>query len=179
MPGGVAVLDYDGDGRLDVFFTNGASVPGLAKDAPRYSNRLFHNEGGGRFADTTAAAGLRGEGYAVAAAVADYDNDGDPDLFVGGVKRQQLFRNSGGASRTWPPRRASRAASGWSAGVSSTSTTTAGSTSCWSTTRSGRPRRTASAETRSAGSASTATPSTSRRSRSRSTGTAATAASRT
>src|SRR5262247_3721889 len=58
MPGGVAVLDYDGDGRLDVFFTNGASVPGLAKDAPRYSNRLFRNEGGGRFVDATEAAGL-------------------------------------------------------------------------------------------------------------------------
>ena len=96
MPGGVAILDYDGDGRLDVFFTNGASVPGLTKDSPRYANRLFRNEGGRHFADVTEAAGLRGEGYAVAAAVADYDNDGDPDLFVGGVKRQQLFRNASG-----------------------------------------------------------------------------------
>jgi hypothetical protein len=96
MPGGVAILDYDGDGRLDVFFTNGASVPGLAKDAPRHSNRLFRNERELRFADVTEAAGLRGEGYSMAAAVADYDNDGDPDLFVGGVKRQQLFRNAAG-----------------------------------------------------------------------------------
>jgi hypothetical protein len=96
MPGGVAILDYDGDSRQDVFFTNGASVPGLAKDAPRYSNRLFRNQGERRFVDVTEAAGLRGEGYSVAAAVADYDNDGDPDLFVGGVKRQQLFRNTAG-----------------------------------------------------------------------------------
>jgi len=96
MPGGLAIFDYDGDSRQDVFFTNGASVPGLAKDAARYSNRLYRNEGERRFADVTEAVGLRGEGYAVAAAVADYDNDGDPDLFVGGVKRQQLFRNTAG-----------------------------------------------------------------------------------
>ena len=96
MPGGTALLDHDGDGRLDVFFTNGASVPGLEKDAPRYSNRLFRNLGGGRFTDVTEAAGLRGTGYDMAAAVGDYDNDGDPDLFVGGVHRQALYRNSGG-----------------------------------------------------------------------------------
>jgi enediyne biosynthesis protein E4 len=96
VPGGVAVFDADGDGRLDVFFTNGAAVPSLEKDAARYANRLFHNAGGLRFTDVTEAAGLAGAGYSVAAAVGDYDNDGDPDLFVGGVHRQLLYRNTGG-----------------------------------------------------------------------------------
>jgi enediyne biosynthesis protein E4 len=96
VPGGLALFDYDGDGRLDVFFTNGAAVPGLEKDAPRHRNHLFRNEGGRRFADVTEAAGLGGAGYSVAAAAGDYDNDGDADLFVGGVHRQFLYRNTGG-----------------------------------------------------------------------------------
>src|SRR5919106_556893 len=96
VPWGVAVFDYDGDGRLDVFFTNGAAVPSLEKDATRHSNRLFRNQGGLRFTDVTEATGLRGAGYSVAPAVADYDNDGDADLFVGGVHRQFLYRNTGG-----------------------------------------------------------------------------------
>jgi len=96
MPGGVAVFDYDGDGRPDVFFTNGATIPSLEKDAPRYFNRLFRNDGGMKFTDVTDAAGLRGAGYSMAAAVGDYDNDGAPDLFVGGVHRQALYRNDGG-----------------------------------------------------------------------------------
>jgi hypothetical protein len=96
MPGGVAVFDAEGDGRLDLFFTNGAAIPSLEKDAPRYSNRLFHNQGGLRFRDVTAASGLAGVGYSMAVAAADYDNDGDTDLFVGGVHRQALYRNDGG-----------------------------------------------------------------------------------
>ena len=96
VPGGVAVFDYDGDQRPDVFFTNGAAVPSLEKDGGRHANRLFRNEGGMRFRDVTEATGLLGAGYGMVAAVADYDNDGDADLFVGGVHRQFLYRNVGG-----------------------------------------------------------------------------------
>ncbi len=95
VPGGVAAFDADGDGRTDIFFTNGASSPGLEKQGPQHWNRLFRNEGGGRFRDVTDRAGVRGVGYAMGAAAADFDNDGDVDLFVAGVGRQQLLRNDG------------------------------------------------------------------------------------
>lgn len=93
--GGVALLDFDNDGRLDVFFTNGARIPGLAKDDPRFWNRLYRNEGDGTFRDVTESAGLRGEGYSMGAAAADFDNDGWTDLYVTGVNRNALYRNAG------------------------------------------------------------------------------------
>jgi hypothetical protein len=95
MAGGVAAFDYDGDGLTDIFFTNGAAMPSLVKDGERYWNRLFRNMGGLRFRDVTAEAGLQGAGYSMAAAVADFDNDGRPDLFVAGVRRNILYRNRG------------------------------------------------------------------------------------
>jgi hypothetical protein len=95
MVGGVALFDYDGDGLLDIFFTNGARQPALMKDDPRFWNRLYRNKGNGAFEDVTAKAGVRGEGYSMAAAVGDYDNDGHPDLFVAGVGRNILYRNRG------------------------------------------------------------------------------------
>ena len=94
-PGGLAVFDYNGDGRPDIFFTNGAEVPSLRKTSEVYSNRLFRNDGNMRFSDVTEAAGVAGVGYAMGAAVADYDNDGDIDLFVAGVQQNQLLRNRG------------------------------------------------------------------------------------
>ena len=95
VPGGVALFDYNGDGRTDVFFTNGAETPGLRKTSAGFSNRLFRNDGGLRFTDVTEAAGVAGLGYAMGAAAADYDNDGDIDLFVAGVRQNQLLRNGG------------------------------------------------------------------------------------
>ena len=95
MPGGVAAFDYDNDGRPDIFFTNGASVPGLQKHAAKYSNRLFHNEGGLKFRDVTGKAGLTGEGYSMGVAAGDFDNDGNVDLFVTGVRHNALYRNRG------------------------------------------------------------------------------------
>src|SRR5207302_3270947 len=85
MAGGVAVFDYNRDGRPDIFFTNGANIATLKKDAPKYSNRLFRNEGKRVFKDVTKEAGLAGIGYDMGAAVGDYDNDGYPDLFGAGV----------------------------------------------------------------------------------------------
>jgi hypothetical protein len=95
MPGGLAALDYNGDGLTDLYFTNGASVPDLAKKHQGHWNRLYRNDGGLHFTDVTAAAGIRGDGYSIGAAAADYDNDGDVDLFVAGVNRNLLYRNSG------------------------------------------------------------------------------------
>jgi hypothetical protein len=95
MPGGIAVFDYDGDGRPDIYFTNGAEIPSLAKSSPKYWNRLYRNEGGMRFREVTGEAGVAGAGYSMGAAAADYDNDGKPDLFVAGVNRNTLFHNLG------------------------------------------------------------------------------------
>ncbi|HUD99396.1 MAG TPA: VCBS repeat-containing protein, partial [Bryobacteraceae bacterium] len=84
MAGGLAVFDYNRDGRPDIFFTNGANLATLKKDDPKYRNRLFRNDGGGVFTDVTESAGLAGTGFDSGAAVGDYDNDGYPDLFVAG-----------------------------------------------------------------------------------------------
>ena len=95
LAGGLAVFDYDADGRPDIFFTNGAAPDSLAKSAPRYSNRLFRNIGRLRFVDVTDQAGVSGEGYSMGAAASDYDNDGNVDLFVAGVFQNFLYRNRG------------------------------------------------------------------------------------
>jgi enediyne biosynthesis protein E4 len=95
MAGGVAAFDYDGDGRPDIFFTNGAALPSLHKTGPQYWNRLYHNEGNMKFRDVTGQAGVAGEGYSMGAAAGDYDNDGQADLFVAGVNRNFLYHNLG------------------------------------------------------------------------------------
>jgi hypothetical protein len=95
MAGGVAVFDYNNDGRLDLFLANGAEMPSLRKTSQKYWNRLFRNNGNGTFADVTEAAGLQGSGYDMGVAVGDYNNDGYEDLFVGGVHRNTLYRNNG------------------------------------------------------------------------------------
>lgn len=95
MAGGLAVFDYDGDGKPDIFFTNGAELPSLKKSSKKFWNRLYRNEGGFKFRDVTEEAGVAGDGYSMGAAAGDYDNDGRPDLFVAGVNRNILYHNLG------------------------------------------------------------------------------------
>jgi hypothetical protein len=100
MAGGVAVFDYNRDGRPDIFFTNGANLATLNKDEPKYQNHLFRNDGNGVFTDVTKQAGLAGHGFDVGVAVGDYDNDGYPDLFVAGVHHNTLYHNNGDGTFT-------------------------------------------------------------------------------
>jgi hypothetical protein len=124
MGGGVALLDYDNDGRLDAFFTNGAKLedpmpPGRVPDKsdPRFWNRLYHQNRDGTFSDVTEAAGLTGmpqNRYGMGAAVGDYDNDGFQDLYVTNYGANTLYRNNGDGTFNDVTARAGVAAGGWS-----------------------------------------------------------------
>jgi hypothetical protein len=100
MAGGVAVFDYNNDGKLDIFFTNGADIHTLRKSSPKYHNRFFENDGKGHFTDVTDKAGLAGSGYDIGVAIGDYDNDGYEDIFVTGIYRNTLYHNNGDGTFT-------------------------------------------------------------------------------
>ncbi len=100
MLGGLAVFDYNNDGLLDIFFTNGAAIPSLEKTDSSYWNRLYRNNGDGTFTDVTQQAGVKGDGYSMGVAAGDYDNDGFVDLYIAGVNRNQLLHNNGNGTFT-------------------------------------------------------------------------------
>lgn len=100
MTGGVATLDYNNDGLLDIYFTNGSVTPSMKKEDPKFYNRLYRNDGDFKFTDVTLEAGVKGEGYQMGVAVADYNNDGNVDIFVAGVYSNNLFRNNGDGTFT-------------------------------------------------------------------------------
>ncbi|MGC2658797.1 MAG: CRTAC1 family protein [Bryobacteraceae bacterium] len=100
MISGVALFDYNNDGLLDIFFVNGAAIPSLQKDDPKFYNRLYRNNGDGTFTDVTQRAGVQGVGYSMGVAIADYDNDGFEDIYVTGVNRNQLLHNNGDGTFT-------------------------------------------------------------------------------
>jgi hypothetical protein len=93
MGAGVAILDYDGDGDNDLFFVDSGAMPGYS--GPVSGSRLFRNEGGGRFLDVSAGAGIAVAGYGMGVAAADVDADGAVDLYVTAFGPNQLFRNRG------------------------------------------------------------------------------------
>src|SRR3954447_1479490 len=120
MGSGVAVFDYDNDGRLDIFFANGARLDDPTpkgtipkKDDPKYWNRLYHQKSDGTFEDVTEKAGLAGIGYSTGVAVGDYDNDGYEDLYVAGYGRSTLYRNNGNGTFTDITASAGLGGSGW------------------------------------------------------------------
>ena len=107
MGGGVAIFDFDNDGRMDLFFNNGAALKDpmpkdevADKSQAKYWNRLYQQKTDGTFADVTERAGLKGSGYSMGVTAADYDNDGYVDLFVTGYKADHLYRNQGDGTFT-------------------------------------------------------------------------------
>ena len=124
MGGGVALLDYDNDGRLDVFFTNGAKIEDTMtegrqpdKSNPTFWNRLYRQDADGTFVDMTEKAGLTGmpqNRYGMGTAVGDYDNDGFQDMYVTSYGANTLYHNNGDGTFTDVTARAGAAAGGWS-----------------------------------------------------------------
>jgi hypothetical protein len=100
MGGGVAFVDFDDDGRQDIFFVNGGETPKGKSPAP-VRNALYRNLGNGKFVDVAAKAGVDAiDFYGMGVAVADFDNDGLPDLYVTGFPHSALFHNNGNGTFT-------------------------------------------------------------------------------
>jgi hypothetical protein len=121
MGSGVALFDYDNDGRLDIFLVNGAPLSDPTpkgtipeKSGPKDWNRLFHQKSDGTFEDVTERAGLEGAGYGMGVAVGDYDNDGYEDLYVTAYGGNKLYHNNGDGTFTDVTTQAGVAGSGWS-----------------------------------------------------------------
>ncbi|MGA7633690.1 MAG: CRTAC1 family protein [Terriglobales bacterium] len=121
MGSGVALFDYDNDGRLDIFAVNGAplgdptpkgTIP--QKTGPKYWNRLYHQRPDGTFEDVTEKAGLQGVGYGMGVAVGDYDNDGYEDLYVTAYGGNRLYHNNRDGTFTDVTEKAGVGGSGWS-----------------------------------------------------------------
>lgn len=121
MGSGVALFDYDNDGRLDIYLVNGApfgdptpkgTIP--RKTGPAYWNRLYHQKPDGTFEDVTEKAGLAGVGYGMGVAVGDYDNDGYEDLYVTAYGGNKLYHNNGDGTFTDVTAKAGVGGSGWS-----------------------------------------------------------------
>jgi enediyne biosynthesis protein E4 len=125
MGGGVALLDYDNDGRLDIFFVNGAKIDDPMPDGKspdkserKYWNRLYHQNADGTFSDVTEKAGLSGmpqNYYGMGVAVGDYDNDGFEDIYVTNFGGNTLYHNNGYGTFTDVTKTAGVGAGGWSA----------------------------------------------------------------
>ncbi|MDQ1590085.1 MAG: enediyne biosynthesis protein [Pyrinomonadaceae bacterium] len=115
--GGVAVFDYDADGRPDIYLLNGSTFAALAgkERAPRAA--LYRNLGNWKFEDVTDKAGVANERWGMGVAVGDYDNDGRPDLYVSNYGVSRLYRNNGDGTFTDAAEKLGVARKGWSTGA--------------------------------------------------------------
>jgi hypothetical protein len=111
MGSGVALFDYDGDGRLDIYLVNGNNVVGPVD--PKVTSALYRNNGDGTFTDVGAAAGVAAAGYGQGACVGDFDGDGKPDLYVTYYGANRLYRNNGDGTFREVARQAGVADEGW------------------------------------------------------------------
>lgn len=121
MGAGVALFDYDNDGRLDIFFVNGAPLADPTpkgtnprKPDPSYWNRLYHQKQDGTFEDVTERTGLQGAGYGMGVAVGDFDNDGFEDLYVTAYGGNKLYHNNGNGTFTDVTQQSGVGGGGWS-----------------------------------------------------------------
>ena len=96
---GVALFDYDGDGDIDIYFLNGAPLRGTTVKVPP-KNALYRNDGGWKFTEVTDSAGIGDAGYGLGVAVGDYDNDGDPDIYLNNYGFNLLYQNNGDGTFT-------------------------------------------------------------------------------
>ena len=116
--GGVAIFDYDGDGRPDIYLVNGSTLPALqGKEKPPRA-ALFHNLGNWKFEDVTDKAGVANERWGMGVAVGDYDNDGHPDMYVTNFGVSRLYHNNGNGTFTDVAEKLHVARQGWSTGAS-------------------------------------------------------------
>ena len=115
---GVALLDYDNDGWLDIYLVNGSTNEALNGKAPAPHAALFHNNHDGTFTDVAAKAGVTNDRWGFGAAIGDYDNDGLPDIFVANYGKNRLFHNNGDGTFTDVAEKAGVALGNWSTGPS-------------------------------------------------------------
>jgi hypothetical protein len=116
MSGGLALLDYDNDGQLDIYFVNSLTMD-LLKSAAKPRSELYRNNGTGTFTDVTAKAGVGDTGWGMGVCVGDYNNDGWDDIYVTCLGPNRLFKNNGDGTFTDVTKAASVGDTRWSTGA--------------------------------------------------------------